>query len=291
MDFQKNRSCYFPTETSASSGGPDERNEKAGERRQKADERNEGAGIWNVLARIGAIWAALIFVATMLIFLLPFLLFCYFRPEPQRTRRFILFSRVWMSVFLPLSGCPLRVKGKEKFAKGQTYIVVCNHNALMDVPVTTPFIPGGNKTIAKIEMAKIPIFGLMYSTGSVLVDRKSETSRRESFTKMKEALDMGLHMCIYPEGTRNKGREPLKSFHDGAFRLALNTGKAILPAIIFNSRKIMPATKTFFFRPHRLEMHFLDPIVPQPGENVESLKQRVFVVMWDYYIAHAPSPY
>ncbi len=171
------------------------------------------------------------------------------------------------------------VKGREKFAKGQTYVVVCNHNALLDVPVTTPGIPGGNKTIAKIEMAKIPIFGMMYRTGSVLVDRKSENSRRESFTKMKEALDMGLHMCIYPEGTRNKSAEPLKSFHDGAFRLALNTGKAIIPAVIFNSRKVMPAEKAFYFRPHPLAMHFLDPVTPQPGESVESVKQRVFVLV------------
>jgi len=61
-----------------------------------------------------------------------------------------------MSVFLPLAGCPLRVKGREHFSKGSTYIVVCNHNALVDVPVSTPFIPGGNKTIAKIEMARVP---------------------------------------------------------------------------------------------------------------------------------------
>jgi 1-acyl-sn-glycerol-3-phosphate acyltransferase len=253
------------------------------------NQENKGGGLWNILGRIGAVWAALLFIATMLIFLLPFLLFCYFRPDPQRTRRFILYSRVWMSVFLPLSGCPLRVKGKEKFAKGETYIVVSNHNALLDVPVTTPFIPGGNKTIAKIEMARIPIFGLMYSTGSVLVDRKSESSRRESFSKMKEALDMGLHMCIYPEGTRNKTSDPLKSFHDGAFRLALSTGKAIIPALIFNSRKVMPATKTFYFKPHRLAMHFLDPVVPQPGDDVASLKQRVFVIMSDYYIAYGVS--
>jgi hypothetical protein len=34
-------------------------------------------------------------------------------------------------------------------------------------------------------------------------------------------------------------------------------------------------------------MHFLDPVLPQPGEEVESLKQRVFVIMRDYYIANA----
>jgi len=34
-------------------------------------------------------------------------------------------------------------------------------------------------------------------------------------------------------------------------------------------------------------MHFLDPVTPQPGESVESLKQRVFVIMWDYYASNS----
>jgi 1-acyl-sn-glycerol-3-phosphate acyltransferase len=245
---------------------------------------SSGGGIWNILGRIWAVWAILIFVSTMLIFFIPFLLFCYFRRDPEKTNWFNRYSRVWMGVFLPLVGCPMRIRGKEKFVPGKTYIVVCNHNALIDVPVTSPGIPGGNKTIAKIEFAKVPLFGMMYQTGSVIVDRKSETSRRDSFVKMKEALEMGLHMCIYPEGTRNKTSEPLKSFHDGAFRLALTTGKAIIPAIIFHSRIIMPADKPFYLRPHRLAMHFLDPIEPMPGESVESLKQRVFFLMKDYYL-------
>ncbi len=58
----------------------------------------------------------------------------------------------------------------------------------MDVPMTTPFIPGPNKTIAKIEMASIPVFGVIYKRGSVLVDRKSEESRKNSYVQMKEVL-------------------------------------------------------------------------------------------------------
>ena len=53
-------------------------------------------------------------------------------------------------------GYPLTVREKNNFKKGENYIVLCNHNALMDVPVSSPAIPGGNKTIAKIEMAKFP---------------------------------------------------------------------------------------------------------------------------------------
>jgi len=242
--------------------------------------------IKNIFGRIWAAWGALVFVTTMLIFLIPFFLFIYFQKEPKKTKRFISYSRVWMDIFLGLVGCPLKIQGREYFKKDKTYIIVCNHNALIDVPVSSPGIPGGNKTIAKAEMAKIPLFGLIYKTGSILVDRKNEKSRRESFTKMKEVLDMGLHMCIYPEGTRNTSAEPIKPFHDGAFRLAVNNGNSIIPMIIFNSRKANPPEKGFFLWPVRLYMHFLPEIAVETDETVEHLKLRVFDLMKNYIIQH-----
>ena len=240
----------------------------------------------NIFGRIWAFWALIVFVITMLILLIPFYLFSYYRKDPTKTRIFIALAKGWMNVFLTLAGCPLSVRGKENFKKGETYIVVCNHNALLDVPVSCPYIPGGNKTIAKIEIAKVPVFGLIYKTGSVLVDRKSDASRRESYNKMKEVLAMGLHMSIYPEGTRNKSNEPLKPFHDGAFRLACDTKKSIIPTLIFNSKKAMPADKTFFLLPYRLRMHFLPAVDVLPTDTAQSLKERVFVMMRDYYVAN-----
>ena len=238
----------------------------------------------SVFARIWAGWATLVFVSTMLIFLIPFLLFCYFRPEPSKTYRFVAYIRIWMTVFLNLIGCPLTIRGRSNFQKGENYIVLCNHNSLMDVPVSSSSIPGGNKTIAKTEMARIPLFGLLYETGSVLVDRKSDASRKESFSKMKAVLRMGLHMCIYPEGTRNKTNEPLKSFHSGAFRLAIDSGKSIIPALIFNSRKVLPADKSFYLLPHPLAIHFLPPVIVEPADTPDSLRQRVAAIMSEYYL-------
>jgi 1-acyl-sn-glycerol-3-phosphate acyltransferase len=243
--------------------------------------------IKEIAGRIFAIWAIVMFIATMLIMVIPFLLFSYWAKPPKNTLRFIKYSRVWMGIFLPLIGCPLFVRGRKNFAPGETYIVVCNHNSLMDVPIATPAIPGGNKTIAKIEMAKIPIFGMMYRTGSVLVDRKSDASRKDSYLQMRKVLDMGMHMCLYPEGTRNKTDQPLKSFHDGAFRLSIDSGKAIIPGIIFHTRKVLPASKPFYLMPHKMEMHFLPPIAPQPGDTTQTLKDRVYKVMWDYYTVNS----
>lgn len=153
----------------------------------------------------------------------------------------------------------------------------------MDVPLSSPAIPGPNKTIAKIEMARIPVFGTIYKAGSVLVDRKSEQSRKKSYTKMRQVLAMGLHMCIYPEGTRNKTTQPLTRFQDGAFKLAVDTGKSIIPAVIFNTNKVMPRNKIFFIWPRPVEMHFLAPLSPV-NKTVDQLKQEAFEIMKDYYV-------
>lgn len=244
--------------------------------------------IKNILGRIWAVWGSIVFVITLLIAVLPIWL-TNFIKDPYGTEIFRRFSKVWMEFFLLLIGCRIVVKGKEHFKKGQNYIVVSNHNSYMDIPLTTPQIPGPNKTIAKAELAKIPLFGLIYSRGSVLVDRKSDRSRKESFIKMKAVLEKGLHMCIYPEGTRNRTNEPLKSFHDGAFKLAVDTGKPIIPVLLFNTKKVLPgSSKPFFIWPATIRMHFLEPIAVQPGDTAAELKEKVFNVMYNYYKTNAP---
>ncbi|MEP6748650.1 MAG: lysophospholipid acyltransferase family protein [Bacteroidota bacterium] len=239
----------------------------------------------NIFGRIWATWGLIWFVVTMLLFMIPFIII-YYQAEPRRTRNFIFVSRIWMGIYMPLIGCPVSIKGKENFAPGENYIVLCNHNAFIDVPVSSPGLPGGNKTIAKKELAKTPIFGMLYKMGSVLVDRNSERSRRESFATMKAVLGMGLHMCIYPEGTRNRTNQPLKPFHDGAFRLAIATRKSLLPALIFNSRKVMPEKPKFYLWPKPMRFHFLPPVKINDGDTVESLKANLFSIMSTYYAAN-----
>jgi 1-acyl-sn-glycerol-3-phosphate acyltransferase len=56
-------------------------------------------------------------------------------------------------------------------------------------------------------------------------------------------------MCIYPEGTRNKTDEPLTAFHDGAFKLAIDAGKSIIPSLMFYTRIVMPADQGFYLCP------------------------------------------
>ncbi len=166
----------------------------------------------------------------------------------------------------------------------------------MDVPVTTPGVPGLNKTLAKIEMARLPLFGMIYKIDSVLVNRKDEDSRRQSYEEMKQVLQSGMHMILYPEGTRNKTDLPLTEFYDGAFNLAIDAQHPVMPAVLFHTRKILPPGRIFYALPHVIDFHFLPP-VPTQGlskEDMPALKEQVFKKMWEYIEAYnnnkAPRP-
>lgn len=241
--------------------------------------------IQNILGKIFAVYAALMFVATMLVILIPVWIIVLL-PEPQRAKALHPVFRLWMGVYMLLIFCPVIRKGKNKFKKGENYVVILNHNSFMDVPVSSPWIPGPNKTLAKMEMSRIPLFGAIYKAGSILVDRKSDQSRRGSFGKMQETLEQGIHLCLYPEGTRNKGGQPMQQFFDGAFRTAVKAQKPIMPGVLFNTAKVLPPTKKFWVRPHPIQIHFLDP-VPTAGltaDDVPALKERLFTIMETYYI-------
>ncbi|GAB4091941.1 lysophospholipid acyltransferase family protein [Flaviaesturariibacter terrae] len=240
------------------------------------------SAIKNVLGRVFALWAALLFVVTLLIVLIPLWLLGLV-DEPRRSHLMQPIFRAWMAVFFFGTGVRRRYVGRKNFRKGVPYIVVSNHRSYLDPPLSTPGIAGGNKTIAKAEMVKIPLFGTIYRRGSVLVDRKSEESRKQSYVRMREVLTkLRLHMCIYPEGTRNRTGESLTRFHDGAFRLAVETGTPVIPALLFNSDKVLPNNKTFFFWPHPVSMHFLPPVSPE-GKTTEQLREEVFGIMKQYY--------
>ena len=238
--------------------------------------------IKNIFGRIWALWGLLTFLITFLIIFLPSML-SHLMKDPGGQKYFISVSKIWMNVWLFLIGCPVKVTGKKNFKEGHSYIVVFNHNALLDVPLSAPFVPGANKTIAKASFARIPLFGSFYSRGSILVDRKNERSRSKSFDAMKKVLAIGMHMCIYPEGARNRTTQPIKPFYDGAFRLAVATKKDIIPCIITGTKKAMPINKKFFLLPVRLKMQFL-PAQTSADKTVTELKEKVYDEMLNAYV-------
>ncbi len=240
-----------------------------------------------ILGHLYAFWLLICFALTLILVAIPTAICQYtIKDEVKKTAAILRWYRIWMKILMTLVFCRITVKGRTHFQKNQNYIVTVNHNALFDILVSTPSVPFASKTLAKAELAKIPIFGLVYRSGSILVDRKNAKSRANSMKEMTNTLHQGMHLILYPEGTRNKTSAPLKSFHDGAFSMAIAHQKPIIPALLFNTRKILPPGKKFFAVPHAVEMHFLPPI-PVKGltsKDVPELKEKVFKLMTEYYI-------
>jgi len=245
--------------------------------------------IKKILGHIYFFYGMLVFMITMIVIaLIPASIALLFK-EPKRAKIVHPTYRFWMGIFLPLVFIRVKRKGAELFTKGENFVVVVNHNSLVDIPVSMPWVPGPNKTLAKIEMSKIPLFGIIYKAGSILLDRKNASSKRDSVLEMQKTLvEDGLHLTLYPEGTRNKSDQPLLPFHDGAFVTAMKAEKTLIAGVIFNAKNILPHNRKLWAWPYNIHFHFIKtyPTAELTMDEVATLKNTVRNDMAQYYTAH-----
>lgn len=134
--------------------------------------------------------------------------------------------------------------------------------------------------MAKKELLKIPVFGWIARGACVIVDRSSSESKKKSLEKLKETLEHGISILLFAEGTQNRSKEPLQPFKDGAFRIAIDTQKPILPMVVVGAGKLMPPG-TIEMRPGLIKI-FVGPeisVADLSTDNTQSLKQKTYDVM------------
>ena len=177
--------------------------------------------------------------------------------------------------------------GKENLVKGKSYIYVSNHTSFLDIPGITMLIPGEFRPIAKKELLKIPIFGIIVKSATVIVDRSNAQSRKRSMEQIQEVLSHGISTLIFAEGTQNRTKEILQPFKDGAFRIAVDTQLPIMPLMIIGAGKLMPPG-TLSMRPGKIKIVVGNQIdvSGMTTNNVSDLKQLVFNEMITLYNKH-----
>jgi 1-acyl-sn-glycerol-3-phosphate acyltransferase len=177
------------------------------------------------------------------------------------------------------AGIRVRLEGLENVQPGVHYIFLSNHISNLDPPILLPLIPGMTSVFLKRSLMKIPLLGKAMEMGKfVPVSRaKSREEAQRSVEAAADALNSGLHITVFPEGTRSPdGR--LLPFKKGAFFLAEGTGAPIIPVVISGTERMMPKGSPRI-TPGEAYIRFLPPIRPQDASSREELMERVRAAM------------
>lgn len=138
------------------------------------------------------------------------------------------------------AGIKIKIDGYENIPAGRSCIFMCNHVSNLDPPVVLPLLPGRSSVLLKKELMNIPILGRAMRMGKfVPVSRgHRRDAAQASVEAAADALRSGLHILVYPEGTRSlDGR--LSNFKKGPFFLAKETQAPIIPIALSGTQKMM----------------------------------------------------
>jgi len=168
-----------------------------------------------------------------------------------------------------------------QLAQDKSYIIMCNHSSLYDIPLSFLAFPGQSlRMIAKKELFRIPIFGRAIRLANFpSIDRKNRQQAQQDLLYAKELLNDGYRIWIAPEGTRSKTGHilPLKK---GGFTLAIETKATIIPIYIQGAHDILPAKTLRFRLKQPVHIHICPPIhtdqydLEQRGDLIQLVQEQ-----------------
>ncbi len=174
-----------------------------------------------ILNYIWRAWFILLAFVFIILFCIPVLLLSIREKDFKYAYVFI-----WLFCVIVFFGMGFRYslirKTSEKLDRKRNYIFIANHTSTIDIMLMTVLHRHHPVCfIGKAELAKIPIFGILYKRIAILVDRKSPKSRADVYRRAAEKMSHGQNIVIFPEG--GVAEDPnilLDEFKDGAFILS-----------------------------------------------------------------------
>jgi 1-acyl-sn-glycerol-3-phosphate acyltransferase len=219
------------------------------------------------------------FLTTSSVVLFPLALTIWAATTPFDRRRRLLhqFTCFWASLYTWFNPVwPVEVRGREKVRPDATYVMVANHQSLLDILVLFRLFVHF-KWVSKIENFRIPFIGWNMSLNRYIQLKRGD---RESVVRMlgecRRVLGEGSSIMMFPEGTRSPdGR--LRAFKPGAFELARDTRRPILPIVVEGTARALPKRGFVLQGRHPIRVTVLDEVSYESfgGDSVETLTERV----------------
>ena len=159
------------------------------------------------------------------------------------------------------------IKGKEHIDANETYIIVSNHQSLVDILVAFTLFTHF-KWVSKAELFYIPLIGWnMWLNQYIKLRRGNNKSVKTMYKACEKHLKHGSSIYLFPEGTRSQSGE-MRKFKEGAFVLAKRLKKPILPIVINGSGTALPKNSFSFHGETHIEVTVLPPVMPESfGED------------------------
>jgi 1-acyl-sn-glycerol-3-phosphate acyltransferase len=172
------------------------------------------------------------------------------------------FFRVMGYLWLLMIGIRHKTSYRPSLDPTQQYIFIANHISYIDAVTIICSIKHHFRPIGKHELLKIPVFGFIYKRCVVTVNRSSAEDRARSLDDLRKILAKGISILVFPEGTFNMGNMPMAECYDGAFKLAVETGKQIQPIVFPDALDRLHYQSFFTLTPGLSRAIYLDPINP-----------------------------
>jgi len=153
-----------------------------------------------------------------------------------------------------------KVVGRENIPKEGGVVLAGNHTSWLD-PETLCAVVHRRQVhfLAKKELFKGPLHIITWGMGAIPVDRSIHD--KGALHNAIDALNSGLCIGIFPEGTINRTNDVIMPFKIGAVKMAHDAKAALVPFIITG--------KYGFFR--RVRIEFLKPL--KVKDNLDDLNK------------------
>jgi 1-acyl-sn-glycerol-3-phosphate acyltransferase len=229
---------------------------------------------------IYCIYAIIVFVVIMLV-IFPFAFAASFFGRIRGGNMIMHLCRIWADTWFFLVFIYFEKIYQSPLDKTKSYIFVSNHISYLDAAIIPKAYRQPIRPLGKIEMSKVPVFGFIYRNAIVTVDRSSVKQRADSVRILKSIIHKGISVLVFPEGTFNMTRLPLKEFYDGAFRVAIETQTPIRPVLVLDAYSRMNYESIFSLNPGRCRIVYLDeiPVNDLTIKDVGKLKEEVYGTM------------
>lgn len=184
--------------------------------------------------------------------------------------------KLWSRAVVRLLLLPVKVTGREKIDRHQSYVFVANHQGPMDIFLIYGFLERNFKWMMKKALRKMPLLGYAcYKARHIFVDKSGPSKIKETYDRARATLSGGTSLVVFPEGSRTFTGH-MGFFRKGAFSLADELELPIVPMTINGSFDALPRQEGFsFVHFHRLELVIHDPIPPRhhDADKGEHLKE------------------